>query len=144
MKSTGKNSPRVRVGCAGWSLSAEAKPSFPPEGTHLERYARVFGVVEINSSFYRPHQPATYRRWAEAVPEAFRFTAKVPRAITHERKLRDARHLLKKFVGEVGELGDKLGALLVQLPASAVHDPAATRDFLETFRELYAARAKGR
>ena len=50
------------VGCAGWSLPKACADAFPVEGSHLERYAAVFPTVEINSSFYKPHKPATYAR----------------------------------------------------------------------------------
>ncbi|MFP2907444.1 DUF72 domain-containing protein [Pyxidicoccus sp. 3LFB2] len=124
-----------RVGCAGWSLSSAVKEHFPTEGTHLERYARVFPSVEINSSFYRPHKPATYARWADSVPDTFRFSVKVPKAITHELRLRDAREPLERFMGEVGHLGTKLGCLLVQLPPSLQHEPEAARELFGALRE---------
>jgi aspartate/methionine/tyrosine aminotransferase len=56
--------------------------------------------VEINSSFYRPHRPSTYERWAASVPASFRFSVKVPRSITHERRLADADALLDAFLAE--------------------------------------------
>ena len=77
------------IGCAGWSIHKDVAGAFPDEGSHLERYAAVFPAVEINSSFYRPHQPQTYARWAASVPEAFRFSVKLPRSITHDARLRD-------------------------------------------------------
>ena len=80
----------VFVGCAGWSIPRQHASYFPSEGSHLERYARFLPAVEINSSFYRPHKPATYARWAASVPDGFRFLFKLPRAITHERRLRGA------------------------------------------------------
>ena len=49
----------IAIGTADWSLRSEHKPQFPSEGTHLERYSRRLNAVEINSSFYRPHRPAT-------------------------------------------------------------------------------------
>jgi uncharacterized protein YecE (DUF72 family) len=49
-----------RVGTAGWSIRSEHREAFASEGSHLERYARRFNAVEINSSFYRPHRQATY------------------------------------------------------------------------------------
>lgn len=55
----------LRIGCAGWSLSTAQGALAPGEGSHLERYARLFDAVEINSSFYRPHRPQTYARWAQ-------------------------------------------------------------------------------
>lgn len=117
------------IGCAGWSLRAEHAAHFPAAGSHLERYAAVFPMVEINSSFYRPHQPKTYARWAESVPDAFRFAVKVPRSITHDAGLRDVDTLLDRFAGEAGALGKKLGCLLVQLPTKFGFHDETVRDF---------------
>jgi uncharacterized protein YecE (DUF72 family) len=71
----------IRIGCAGWSLPRVEQERFPAAGSHLERYASVFDAVEINSSFHRPHRPATYARWAAAVPSSFRFSVKLPKTI---------------------------------------------------------------
>ncbi len=125
------------IGCAGWSIHKDAAPAFPAEGSHLERYAAVFPMVEINSSFYRPHQPKTYARWAECVPEDFRFAVKVPRAITHDAALQDVDALLDSFAGEVKELGPKLGALLVQLPPKFGFHDLTVRDFFLRLRERF-------
>lgn len=111
--------PRIaspRIGCAGWGLSSAVADAFPTEGTHLQRYGAVFPAVEINSSFYRPHRPDTYARWRDSVPDAFRFSVKIPKAVTHEAKLRDIAEPLQRFLGEVSHLGHKLGCLLLQLP----------------------------
>ena len=83
-------SARVRIGTAGWSIPKEHSAPFPVQGSHLERYGAVFNAVEINSPFYRPHRTATYERWAASVPEDFRFAVKIPKAITHECRLKDA------------------------------------------------------
>ncbi|HEY8381293.1 MAG TPA: DUF72 domain-containing protein [Microvirga sp.] len=125
---------RIRIGTAGWSIPKEHGAAFPIEGSHLERYAAVFNAVEINSSFYRPHRPATYERWAASVPEGFRFAVKVPKSITHERRLRDAGDLLDRFLSEAGALGPKLGPLLVQLPPSLVFDWGVSDLFLRELR----------
>ena len=108
----------VRIGCAGWSLPKEQADRFPAEGSHLERYAARFPAVEINSSFYKPHRPTTYARWAESVPADFRFSVKVPKLATHERRLADVEDVLDSFLAEATRFGDKLGPLLVQLPPS--------------------------
>jgi uncharacterized protein YecE (DUF72 family) len=115
----------IFIGTAGWSIPSGEAARFPDQGTHLERYAQVFNGVEINSSFYRPHRPATYERWAAGVPDGFRFAVKVPKAITHERRLIDADALLDRFLGEVAGLGAKLGPLLVQLPPSLAFSDGA-------------------
>ncbi|MBV7536804.1 DUF72 domain-containing protein [Duganella sp. sic0402] len=115
----------TRIACAGWSISREAAPQFGGPGSHLERYARVLSAAEINSSFYRPHQPQTYQRWADSVPDDFRFSVKLPRSITHERRLEDSTDLIDAFAAQANTLGSKLGCILVQLPPSLKLDAEA-------------------
>lgn len=128
----------VYVGTAGWSLPKADQPRFPGEGTHLARYARVFAGAEVNSSFYRPHRPATYAKWAASTPPSFRFAVKVPKAITHVRRLRDADEPLAAFLAEVEGLGERLGCLLVQLPPSLALDVDVAGDFLAALRARHA------
>jgi uncharacterized protein YecE (DUF72 family) len=123
----------IRIGTAGWSLY-RAGEAFPTEGTVLERYAARMSAVEINTSFYRPHQRKTYERWAASTPEDFRFAVKVPQAITHERRLIGVDDLLSKFLDETGGLGAKRGPLLIQLPPSLAFEAERVGGFLETWR----------
>lgn len=127
--------PSLRVGCAGWGLDANVAASFPARGSHLERYAQVFSSVEINSSFYRAHQPKTYARWADSVPDAFHFSVKMPRAITHEARLRDCEEALCAFLAETAHLGSKLGCILVQLPPSLELDIRTATRFFSMLRD---------
>ena len=127
----------MRVGTAGWTLPAQWQENFPVTGSHLERYAARFSCTEINSSFYRQHKPSTYGRWAESVPEDFRFSVKIPRAITHDQALIAADILLEVFLDEVTALGDRLGALLVQLPPSLAFDGTRADDFFGLLRSMY-------
>lgn len=94
--------------------------------------------MEINSSFYRPHRQQTYARWAESVPEGFRFSVKMPKQITHERRLASCGVLLEEFLQQCSGLGERLGCLLVQLPPSLVFEEAAAQSFFKTLREQYA------
>jgi uncharacterized protein YecE (DUF72 family) len=124
------------IGCAGWSVPSTVGEHFPSDGSHLQRYAQVMNAVEINTSFYRPHRPVTYARWRDSVPEAFRFSAKVPKHITHELRLKEFGEPLTRFIGEVRHLGHKLDCLLVQLPPRLAYDPAAARRFFVALREM--------
>jgi len=126
-----------RIGCAGWSIPRAQAGAFPAEGSTLERYAQVFDSVEINSSFYRPHRPATWRRWAGSVPADFRFAAKMPKAISHACRLRACDGLVDAFLDQVGELADKLEWLLLQLPPSLAFDAAVALPFFERLRERH-------
>jgi uncharacterized protein YecE (DUF72 family) len=125
------------LGCAGWSLARDVQPAFAPEGSHLQRYASRLNAVEINSSFYRPHSRATYERWAAAVAPDFRFSVKLPRAVTHDSRLVDTEPLLDAFLAQATGLGDRLGCLLVQLPPSLGFQPATAAPFFHALRQRH-------
>ena len=118
------------VGTAGWSIPAQVADRFPEEGSTLERYAARFAGVEINSSFHRPHRASTWQRWADSAPAGFRFAVKMPKAVSHERKLADYGKAVERFVEEVAPLGEKLGVLLLQLPPKLAFEAALASDFL--------------
>jgi len=127
----------MRIGTAGWTLSREAAPAFPGEGTHLARYARGLRCAEINSSFQRSHRPEVWQRWAAQTPPDFRFAAKLPRAISHDARLRRARAPLRRFLDEAGELGDRLAVVLVQLPPSFAFESRPVRAFFALLAEMF-------
>ena len=127
----------IFIGCAGWSVNNGTVGDFAGEGTHLERYARRFNAVEINSSFYRPHQSKTYLRWAASTPEDFRFAVKLPKSITHDAKLVDSEPLLNRFLNEVAGLAGKMGPLLMQLPPSLRFDKQIVDSFLRQLRGVF-------
>lgn len=124
----------IRLGCAGWSLPRAVQEEFGPGASHLARYATVFDATEINSSFHRPHKPALYEKWAAAVPAGFRFSAKLPETITHERRLVDSEAPLAEFLGQAGALGERLHCLLVQLPPSLAFDADVATRFFDLLR----------
>jgi len=124
------------IGTAGWSIPRQVAGEFPVEGSALERYADRFPAAEINSSFYRPHRPDTWARWHDSTPQAFRFSVKVPKVITHERKLADFEEPLAQFLTQVALLGDKLAVLLVQLPPKLAFEESVATPF---FASLAAA-----
>ena len=131
----------IRIGTAGWSIPRANAGSFPERGTALERYASRFAAVEINSSFHRPHRPATYARWAASVPDGFRFAIKLPKTITHANRLIDCEPLLSRFADEIGGLGASRGPLLVQLPPSLAFDADVAGPFFETLAGVVGGQA---
>jgi uncharacterized protein YecE (DUF72 family) len=124
----------VRIGTAGWSIATGSADAFPAEGSSLERYAARFRCAEINSTFHRSHRPSTFERWAASTPEDFRFSAKLPKTITHGQKLVDCRDLLHAYLGEVAGLGERLTIHLVQLPPSLQFDAVVAGSFFETLK----------
>jgi uncharacterized protein YecE (DUF72 family) len=130
----------IHIGCAGWTIPAATKIEFGDGSSHLARYAARLPAVEINSSFYRPHRPATYARWAESTPPDFRFAVKVPRRITHELRLREADDELRSFLAGPHALGPKLAVLLVQLPPSLQLERESADHFFTMLRNLTTTR----
>lgn len=130
--------PEPFVGTAGWSIPRAVRDQFPADGSGLRRYAGVFSAVEINSTFYRPHRPETFVRWRESTPSRFRFSVKLPRALTHEARLQGCEAGLDTFLRQVGELEEKLGPLLVQLPPSLAFDAAVAGGFFGALRQRTA------
>ena len=128
----------MRIGTAGWNVPRDSAAAFPSEGTHLQRYARVFNCAEINTSFYRPHRQSTWERWRDAVPHGFRFAVKAPKAITHEAELRCEPQALKDFLGQARFLGEKLGPILFQLPPKLQFERQAVMKFLKLLRQYFA------
>nr|WP_256735546.1 DUF72 domain-containing protein [Pseudomonas sp. dw_612] len=114
---------------------------FPDTGTHLQRYATHLMAAEINSSFYRPHQPQTYLRWAQSVPSVFRFSVKLPKLITHVQRLQNCEALFDEFLAQCRQLGDRLGCLLIQLPPSLAYDPVTAAAFFRMLRQRYEGTA---
>lgn len=112
----------IRIGCAGWSIPSRDAGLFDTGDSALARYATRFDMAEINSSFYKPHRAETYARWAATVPARFRFSVKLPRAITHEARLAGCGPALDGFFAAAGALGRRLGCVLVQLPPSLAFD----------------------
>lgn len=125
--------PGPYIGTAGWQLPKDIRPT--GEGSQLERYAQLFSAVEINSTFYRPHQERTFIRWAQSVPPHFRFAVKMHRSVTHEGRLRNLAPA-RDFLNMVSALGPNLGPVLVQLPPSLTYTEECA-DLLEALRELH-------
>jgi uncharacterized protein YecE (DUF72 family) len=124
----------IRIGTAGWTVPRQVAGQFPAEGTALERYSARFNAAEINSSFYRSHRASTWERWRDSVADEFRFSVKLPKAITHGAKLIECEALIDAFIAEVAALGDRLGALLVQLPPKLAYDAELATSFFETLK----------
>ena len=115
---------------------------FPEGDTLIERYSSVFNCVEINTSFYRPHQKKTYERWAEKTPANFQFSVKMPKYITHTSKLENCDFLLEKFLNEISGLEKKLAVILIQLPPSLVFDAFKASLFFQFIEPIIFSKSR--
>lgn len=126
------------VGTSGYSYP-EWEGSFYPPGLPdkemLAFYARQLPAVEINNTFYRLPRPAALAAWAAQVPRDFRFSLKASQKITHVKRLRGAADEVAFFLRAADSLGEKLGALLFQLPPYLKRDKERLESFLSLLPE---------
>jgi uncharacterized protein YecE (DUF72 family) len=126
--------PGLFLGTSGWSYSDWEGTVYPerlPAGARLSEYVKKYATVEIDSTFYGTPRRKTVEKWREITPEGFRFAAKFPQEITHERSLVGCSDLARSFVETMELLGDRLGPLLIQLPPSFdVDGMGVLEDFL--------------
>jgi uncharacterized protein YecE (DUF72 family) len=109
------------VGCSGWSYTTWQGPFYPTNienSSWLKYYSHVFDYVEIDSSFYSIPNIIMVNNWANRTPGNFKFTAKFPKIITHDKRLKDVGVELEQFFEAMSPLSNKILALLIQLPPS--------------------------
>jgi uncharacterized protein YecE (DUF72 family) len=133
---------KLKIGCSGWSYKDWAGPFYEkslPAGEYLKFYSKVFDCVEIDSSFYRIPNQGMVQKWKTVTPDGFIFSPKLPRKITHEKKLVDFESTLTYFYTVMGKLGPKLGPIVAQLPPSIKvekHMPAMEK-FIDALNPKY-------
>jgi uncharacterized protein YecE (DUF72 family) len=109
------------LGCPSWSENAWREYLYPENARpadFLSLYSQVFNAVEGNTTFYARPAETTVQRWAEIMPEHFRFTAKFPGDISHGGDLREQLTAAETFVQLLSPLGARVSPLWLQLPAS--------------------------
>lgn len=100
-------------------------------GEELHYLSQRLDSVEINASFYALQTPQRYATWRDSTPADFQFAVKGSRYITHMKRLLDPGPALRRFLDSgVHELGDKLGPILWQLPATLAFEPERMARFL--------------
>jgi uncharacterized protein YecE (DUF72 family) len=133
--------PGLYLGTSGWSYADWEGTLYPkgtPAGARLAEYVKHYATVEIDSTFYGTPRRSTVEKWRELAPEGFLFAAKFPQEITHEKSLANCGGPAEAFVRTMGELGDRLGPLLVQLPPSfTVEGMGVLEDFLKGLPERF-------
>src|SRR3984893_8234579 len=121
------------VGTSGYNYP-EWKGSFYPEKfpttKMLPYYAERFSTVEINYTYYRMPNEKILAGWNRETPDHFKFTLKASKRITHDARLRDYTDLVGYFLETASTLGQKLGAILFQLPPFLRKDLALLNTFV--------------
>ena len=124
----------LRIGTSGYHYN-HWKGVFYPEDLPKDRwfsyYARQFDTVEINNTFYRLPEPATFDAWRRQAPKGFCYALKFSRYGSHILRLKKPQATIRKFLQRADRLGDFLGPILVQLPPNWKADPKRLAAFLK-------------
>jgi uncharacterized protein YecE (DUF72 family) len=123
----------IWIGTSGYNYPEWKGSFYPtnlPTAKMLPYYAERFPTVEINYTFYRMPNEKLVGGWAAQTPSPYKLTLKAPRRITHDNRLKNCADLVNGFCAVAGTLGEKLGALLFQLPPNAKKDLAVFDAFL--------------
>lgn len=129
------------IGTSGWHYDDWTVLFYPADVKgykELTYHAKYFNTVENNSSFYRVAQASTYKTWDRMTPDGYKFSIKVNRLITHIQRLEltdEVKERLNFVLESTQVLGDKLGAIVIQLPASFRYDLPKLKRFLAYFRK---------
>ncbi|MES2454844.1 MAG: DUF72 domain-containing protein [Bacteroidota bacterium] len=118
-------SAKFYLGTSGLLLPVKNKLFYPEEFKEKSRlcfYGSLMNSIEINSSFYKVPMASTVRKWADEVPEDFRFTFKLFKEITHNKGLAFDPDTLSRFMQVIDAAAEKKGSLLVQFPGSVRMD----------------------
>ncbi|RFZ95851.1 DUF72 domain-containing protein [Mucilaginibacter conchicola] len=108
-------------GTSGLVLPVPNKQAYPPQYQNTSRltyYGSLFNSLEINSSFYKLPMLSTVKKWANEVPDDFKFTYKLLRDITHNKEMLFNPEDIDRFIQLVDATGNKKGCLLIQFPGS--------------------------
>jgi len=132
---------QVLSGTCAWSYDDWREVFYPhtlPRNRWLEFYARHFPVVEMDSSFHHVPSAATVAHWVEMTPPGFRFCPKLPRTLSHEKRLEEPAPEIAMLRRLADELGARFGCALLQLPPSFRARPQEERS-LRTFLRAWPA-----
>jgi uncharacterized protein YecE (DUF72 family) len=125
---------RAYVGTSGWVYEHWRGVFYPPElpqARWLGHYAGRLRTVEINNTFYRLPEAATFREWRRQAPAGFVYAVKASRYLTHLKKLKDPAEPLARLLERARELGGHLGPILYQLPPNWRLNLARLEAFLQ-------------
>jgi uncharacterized protein YecE (DUF72 family) len=117
----GADAMRLHVGCAMWAHKPWQGRFLPhplPPDERLRSYADWCNAVEGNTTFYATPAGSTVASWARQTDPDFRFVIKLPKSITHERRLTGTDEELRVFLDAIEPLGPRAHALWLQLPGS--------------------------
>jgi uncharacterized protein YecE (DUF72 family) len=131
---------KIWIGTSGWVYKSWANTFYPekwPKSDSLEYYITQFPTVEINTTFYRLPSLSMVRGWDKKAPKGFLYAVKGSRFITHQKKLANLGHGVRKYFSRIKPLAKHTGPVLWQLPPNLGKDVARLDKFLTKLPKGY-------
>jgi uncharacterized protein YecE (DUF72 family) len=130
------------VGTSGWNYKSWRERFYgeTPQRRWLQFCAERFTAIEVNGTFYRLQEQSTFEKWRDETPNTFPFAIKGHRYVTHNKKLLDAEESVIRCRESASPLGDRLAAVVWQLPAFLKKDAQRLENFLNVLRHWNSTR----
>src|SRR5690349_653512 len=133
---SGRVNKKIFTGTSG-IVTPVPRDLYPPEfqgKSRLEFYASLYNSIEINSSFYKLPMAATVRKWESLVPDGFRFTFKLSKAVTHAKGLNFDPADVHRFMETITISRNKKGCILIQFPPGQQNHVMKLREIFTLIR----------
>jgi len=128
---------RAYIGTSGWAYPAWKDTFYKgiPQKDWLHHCSRIFTGIEVNATFYGLQKRATFEKWRAQTVPGFKFAIKGNRFLTHRKKLAAPGESIRRECERAAGLGDKLAAVLWQLPPALAKDMDSLNTFAQALEE---------
>jgi uncharacterized protein YecE (DUF72 family) len=133
---------KAYIGTSGWNYKSWRNGFYgdTPQKRWLRFCAERFSAIEVNGTFYRLQEKSTFKKWRDETPKDFVFAIKGHRYVTHNKKLLDVGEVVIRCRESASPLGDRLAAVVWQLPAFLKKDMQRLEKFVKTLRHWKSTR----
>lgn len=133
---------KAYIGTSGWNYKSWRDSFYgnTPQKQWLRFCAERFTAIEVNGTFYRLQEKSTFKKWRDETPEDFLFAIKGHRYVTHNKKLLDVEEPVIRCRDSASPLGERLAAVVWQLPAAFKKNIVRLENFLQTLHHWKSTR----
>jgi uncharacterized protein YecE (DUF72 family) len=133
---------KAYIGTSGWNYKSWRNGFYgnTPQKRWLRFCAERFSAIEVNGTFYRLQEKSTFKKWRDETPTGFPFAVKGHRYVTHNKKLLDVGEAVIRCRESASPLGERLAAVVWQLPAFLKKNFGRLEQFLEDLGQWKSTR----
>jgi uncharacterized protein YecE (DUF72 family) len=133
---------KAYIGTSGWNYKSWRDSFYgnTPQKQWLRFCAERFTAIEVNGTFYKLQEKSTFKKWRDETPEDFVFAIKGHRYVTHNKKLLDVEEPVIRCRDSASPLGERLAAVVWQLPAAFKKNIMRLENFLQTLHHWKSTR----